>query len=89
MQAGAMELPSVVSDINGCNETIIEGENGLIIPSHDAAALYQAMKRMIEDKALYMHCQQNARSLIASRYKQKEVWLATLEMYRGLTGDAK
>lgn len=89
MQAGAMELPCVVSDINGCNEIIIEGENGLIIPSHDAVALYQAMKRMIEDKALYMHCQQNARSLIASRYKQEDVWQATLEMYRSLTGDAK
>lgn len=89
MQAGAMELPSVVSDINGCNEIIIEGENGLIIPSHDAAALYQAMKRMMEDKALYTHCQQNARPLIASRYKQEDVWQATLEMYRSLTGDAK
>lgn len=89
MQAGAMELPCVVSDINGCNEIIIEGENGLIIPSHDAVALYQAMKRMIEDKALYTHCQQNARPLIASRYKQEDVWQATLEMYRSLTGDAK
>ena len=89
MQAGAMGLPCVVSDINGCNEIIIEGENGLIIPSHDAAALYQAMKRMIEDKALYTHCQQNARPLIASRYKQEDVWQATLEMYRSLTGDAK
>lgn len=84
MQAGAMELPCVVSDINGCNEIIIEGENGLIIPPYDAAALYQAMKRMIEDKALYMHCQQNARSLIASRYKQEDVWQATLEMYKEL-----
>lgn len=89
MQAGAMELPCVVSNINGCNEIIIEGENGLIIPSHDAAALYQAMKRMMEDKALYTHCQQNARPLIASRYKQEDVWQATLEMYRSLTGDAK
>lgn len=89
MQAGALELPCVVSDINGCNEIIIEGKNGLIIPSHDAAALYQAMKRMMEDKALYTHCQQNARPLIASRYKQEDVWQATLEMYRSLTGDAK
>ena len=89
MQASAMELPCVVSDINGCNEIIIEEENGLIIPSHDAVALYQAMKRMIEDKALYMHCQQNAHSLIASRYKQEDVWQATLEMYRSLTEDVK
>ena len=84
MQAGAMELPCVVSDINGCNEIIIEEENGLIIPSHDATALYQAMKRMMEDKALYTHCQQNARPLITSRYNQKDVWQAMLEMYNDL-----
>lgn len=89
MQAGAMEIPSVVSDINGCNEIIIEGENGLIIPPHDAVALYQGMKRIIEDKALYTHCKQNARPLIASRYRQEDVWRATLEMYRSLTDDAK
>ncbi|RRN76523.1 glycosyltransferase family 1 protein, partial [Pseudoxanthomonas sp. SGD-10] len=32
MQAGAMDLPAIVSDINGCNEIIEEGVNGLIIP---------------------------------------------------------
>lgn len=89
MQAGAMEIPSIVSDINGCNEIIIEGENGLIIPPHDAVALYQGMKRIIEDKALYTHCKQNARPLIVSRYRQEDVWRATLEMYRSLTDDAK
>lgn len=32
MQAGAMGLPCIVTDINGCNEIIINGENGIIIP---------------------------------------------------------
>ena len=31
MQAGAMGLPSVVSDINGCNEIIENNINGLVI----------------------------------------------------------
>src|SRR5690606_16181045 len=31
MQAGAMGLPSIVTDINGCNEIITHGVNGLII----------------------------------------------------------
>ena len=84
MQAGAMELPSVVSDINGCNEIIIEGENGLIIPPRNASALYHRMKRIMEDKELYNHCKKNARPLIASRYKQEDVWQATLEMYQSL-----
>jgi glycosyltransferase involved in cell wall biosynthesis len=38
MQAGAMELPSIVTNINGCNEIIIE-ENGTIIPVKDSMPL--------------------------------------------------
>lgn len=33
MEAGAMGLPCIVTNINGCNEIIIDGENGLIIPA--------------------------------------------------------
>lgn len=32
MQAGAMSLPAIVSNINGCNEIIINNKNGIIIP---------------------------------------------------------
>ncbi len=51
MQAGAMGLPSIVTDINGCNEIIIEGENGTIIPVKDSEAIHQGMRRMLEDDA--------------------------------------
>src|SRR5205823_15089663 len=40
MQAGCMDLPSIVTDINGCNEIIENGKNGLVIPVKDPAALY-------------------------------------------------
>lgn len=33
MEAGAMGLPCIVTNINGCNEIIIDGKNGLIIPA--------------------------------------------------------
>ena len=87
MQAGAMGLPSIVSDINGCNEIIIEGENGIIIPVKDSNALYAAMKKMIADKALRTRLQQNARSMIVSRYEQKVVWEAILAEYQRLERD--
>lgn len=81
MQAGAMGLPSIVTDINGCNEIIIEGKNGTIIPSKNVQALSKAMQRMLEDKEWRKQLQQNAREMIASRYEQKMVWEALLEEY--------
>lgn len=84
MQAGAMGLPSIVSDINGCNEIIIEGENGVIIRVKDSGSLYKAMKKMIEDSDLRTHLQQNTRSMIVSRYEQHMVWESILAEYKSL-----
>ena len=84
MQAGAMGLPSIVTDINGCNEIIVEGENGTIIPVKNVAAIVQAMQKMCSDIAYYNQLRQNARRMIQSRYEQRVVWEALLEEYKRL-----
>ena len=84
MQAGAMGLPSIVTNINGCNEIIIEKENGIIIPVKNSDAVHNAMKEMMENNTLRTHLQQNARTMIVSRYEQKVVWDAILEEYKSL-----
>ena len=84
MQAGAMGLPSIVSDINGCNEIIIEGENGLIIPSKNVEKLKEKMLTLAKDKNLYTKLKGNSRRMIENRYEQSVVWNALLEEYEGL-----
>lgn len=81
LQAGAMDLPSIVTDINGCNEIIEEGKNGMVIPVKDTAALQQAMENMMRDTDLYHSMKVNSRPLIESRYRQEVVWHALLEEY--------
>ena len=89
MQAGAMGLPSIVTDINGCNEIIVHGENGIIIPSKNTFALKEAMEQMMQDSVLFQKLKQNARPMIQSRYEQKLVWEALLEEYRRLLEEMK
>jgi len=84
MQAGAMELPSIVTNISGCNEIIVDGENGCIIPVKDIKALYEAMQKIMEDSRFRTHLIQNARPMIASRYEQSVVWESILEEYKRL-----
>ncbi len=84
MQAGAMGLPSIVTDINGCNEIIEEGVNGIIIPTKDAEALKEAMIKLMSDKELYTKLKSNSREMIVSRYEQKVVWKALLDEYKRL-----
>ncbi|MDH6354389.1 glycosyltransferase involved in cell wall biosynthesis [Dysgonomonas sp. PH5-45] len=84
MQAGAMGLPSIVTNINGCNEIIIEGENGNIIPVKDSDAIYRAMELYLTNKDFMFKLKKNVRNLIVSRYEQKVVWEALLEEYKSL-----
>jgi len=82
MQAGAMQLPSIVSDINGCNEIIQNRFNGLIIPVKNENALFAAMEKVLIDKELRAEMKRNSRNSILSRYEQKLVWEALLAEYR-------
>ncbi|TGD57143.1 glycosyltransferase family 4 protein [Flavobacterium humi] len=84
MQAGAFGLPSVVSDINGCNEIIIDGKNGTIIPVKNSGAIYEAMKKMSSATPWMDSLKQNARPMIVSRFEQKVVWEAIRNEYRQL-----
>jgi glycosyltransferase involved in cell wall biosynthesis len=84
MQAGAMELPSIVSDINGCNEIIVPGENGLIVPAKSEQALLEAMELMVSDEALRERLTGKARLMIEERYEQRVVWEAILGEYQNL-----
>ncbi|WP_298324825.1 glycosyltransferase family 4 protein [uncultured Dokdonia sp.] len=89
LQAGAMGLPSIVSDINGCNEIIVNNLNGLIVPVKSSAALEIAMYKLIEDKDFYSRTQANARAIITSSYERKEIWQALLQEYNTLLATLK
>lgn len=82
LEAGAMGLPSIVTDINGSNEIIIEGENGTIIPPRDAEALAGAMRKLLLEPDYVGRLAANARHLITSRYNARDIWEATLALYR-------
>ena len=82
MQAGCFQLPSIVTDINGCNEIIEHGKNGLIIPVKDAEALHRSMLALMTDKALYLNLKSKARNMILDRYEQNKFWKVLLNEYQ-------
>ena len=86
IEAGAMGLPSIVTDINGSREIVVQGENGVIIPPRNADALYQAMLDMIRYKAVRERMAGNARKMIASRFEQSFVRKCLLDYYDEILG---
>ena len=81
LEAGAMCLPSIVTDINGSREIIIQGQNGFIVPLKDSDALYKAMKQILLDTASRKKMAANARPLIASRFEKSFVQECLINFY--------
>lgn len=86
MEAGAMGLPSIVTDINGSREIIIDGKNGVIIPSKDVEALYNAMEEMITNSDKTKEYTDNAREMIASRFERGFVCKCLYDFYEEICG---
>lgn len=84
LEAGAMGLPSIVTDINGCNEIIINGVNGEIIPPKNSDALYQKMKEWLCNTEKVSYMAKNARRIVEERYNQDMVLTATMNVYHNL-----
>ena len=84
IQAGAMGLAQIVTDINGCNEVVVDGRNGLIVPKQNEEALYEAMRRLATDRELTARMAASAREMVATRFRQEDVWDELLKMYKSL-----
>ena len=74
MEAGAMGVPSIATNIIGCREVIQEGKTGLLIPTHSSTAIVEAVERLYNDKELYNTLRLNCRDSIVNRYEQKALW---------------
>ena len=51
LEAMAMGRPIITTDAPGCRETVVSGENGLLVPPRDAAALEAAMEQLLTNPA--------------------------------------
>lgn len=81
MEAGALGLPSIVTDINGSREIIKEGINGMIVPPQNEDRLYQAMAVMITSNLDRKKMADNARKMISDRFEQSYVRKCLYEFY--------
>lgn len=95
LEAGAMELPSIVTDINGSREIIVcrneENtspirdmklcDNGIIIPPRNEELLYKAMEEVFKNDNVRVVMVSQAREMVASRFEQSFVQKCLLDFY--------
>jgi glycosyltransferase involved in cell wall biosynthesis len=68
IEAMAMEIPVVATRVSGIPELVVDGETGLLVAPDDAAALAEALARLLRDQDLAWRLARAGRELVVSQY---------------------
>jgi glycosyltransferase involved in cell wall biosynthesis len=82
LQASAAGVPVIASRAGGMPEAVRDGENGLLVPPGDDAALADALRRLIGDAALRRRLGDGGRALIAREFSIDAMVEGNLGVYR-------
>lgn len=85
MEAAAMGLPVLASDIPGCREVIRDGVTGRLFPAADADALHGALRQWLAEPDAVRTAAECARDEVRSRFDQDALGVRLLGIYRELT----
>ena len=84
LEANAMELPCIATDIIGCREAVEDGVTGSLVPPRNERALYEKMEWFYEHRNELKRMGECGRQRVIARYRQHDVWHAYREEYVSL-----
>jgi glycosyltransferase involved in cell wall biosynthesis len=73
LEAMSVGRPIVTTDVPGCRETVIEGENGFLVPVKDPTSLAQAMERFIRQPELVADMGRRSRRIAVEKFDVNKV----------------
>ncbi len=74
MQASCLEVPCIVTDINGCNEIVRHQETGLIVKPKEVEGLAHSMIMLALDPDMRQRMAQSARDYVTKHFDQHQIW---------------
>lgn len=72
-EAMAVGRPVITTDVPGCRDTIIDGENGFKVPPHNSEAVAAAMEEFIKQPELIHSMGRRSRELAEQKFNAEEV----------------
>lgn len=83
LEAGACALPSVASDVPGCNYLISNNKNGILVPARDPVTLTSAILSLLKDELLRKRLGTEAHRRVSQAFTQEKVIGLYLDVYQG------
>lgn len=88
LEAMAMGRAIITTDSPGCRETVIDGDNGFLVPARDHRRLAEAMARYIDDPESLQRASAASRRLAEEKYDVRKVNQVMLAAMGLLPGDS-
>jgi glycosyltransferase involved in cell wall biosynthesis len=84
MEASAMGVPCVVTNIRGCREAVKHNQNGLLVPIGDVQALGEAIVRTLEDNNLACKLSRSGREMAIAQFDEQLIFSKVKQEYARL-----
>ena len=84
MEAAAMMIPIVATDIRGCRKVVLHGKTGLLVSLGDASQLAQAIETLYKNRELARRMGERARQHIVENFNRQQVCKRLCEFYARL-----
>jgi glycosyltransferase involved in cell wall biosynthesis len=72
LEASAMELPVIASDVHGIPDVVAHGETGILTPARDVEAIAEAIARLAADAALRRTLGAAGRAFVERNYRWQD-----------------
>jgi glycosyltransferase involved in cell wall biosynthesis len=89
LEAAAMGLPSIASNVSGCVDAVVDGQTGVLVPAKNAEALGQAILAYAKNQGVAQAHGKAARERVLRDYRPELVWEAVADEYERLATGRK
>lgn len=84
IEAASMGIPAIATNVEGCNEVIIDGVNGSIVNPHSTKSLFRMMLKWVENPCWVKSMSKEARKIVRDKYDYQKVWREYFDYYKSL-----
>lgn len=89
LEAMAVELPVVATNVGGIPEIVVDGETGILVPPEDENALSEAITKLLNDTELCAKMGKAGKERILKYFSKDKMCQKTLDVYSKILGYSK
>lgn len=87
IEAMAMGIPVVASQVLGCVDTVEDGKSGFLVPVRNVGSIVEKVEYYIQNHTERLTHGEYGRRVVSSKYDQQLIWNELVDDYRVFVGD--